>query len=108
MPKDLRKGFQFDRSAVFVDDVGNPADVEDAAWSSSDDAVIALLETGDPLTITIQAIGAVGAQATVTVSGDADLGDGVVPVQGSDSIHIVAGQATSVSFTDTEPVPIEA
>ena len=105
--KELRRGYEFDRTVMFVDDRGEPANVEGPHWQSSDTAVITLVETADPLMITIQAVGAVGAQAVVTVMADADLGEGIVPVEASDDIHVTSGQATSGSFTDSEPRPIE-
>jgi hypothetical protein len=102
--KQLRRGWEFDRTAVFLDDRGDPAAVErDPVWASTDPSIINVKSTLDPFMVTIQALGPVGSTADVSVSADADLGAGVVPVVATDDIHVVSGQATSASFTDSAP-----
>jgi hypothetical protein len=114
--KQLRRNQEFDRRVIFLDDQGDEAPTEGApVWASSDSAAVNVISpptnpasghVGDPDWVTIQALGAVGASAVVSVTGDADLGEGVVPVVGTDDIQIVSGSATSASFTDEPERPI--
>lgn len=102
--KQLRRNWEFDRTVTFLDDEGETAMVDgDPTWTSSDDTIISLVAGANPFAVTIQAVGAVGASAFVTVAADADLGSGVEPVQATDEIVIVSGQATSATFSDSEP-----
>jgi len=103
----LRHQWEVDVTVSFTDDQGDPAQVEgDPAWVSDDPNTTAVVTTSDPFTATFQAIGAIGSTTGISVSADADLGEGVVPVQASDSITIVSGAATSAGLSFGEPRPI--
>ena len=104
----LRRNWETDCTVSFVDDQGDQAQVEgDPVWTSSDPATIEVKATADPFVVTVQALGAVGAMATLTVEADADLGEGVVEVIASEQIQVVSGQAASASFSFGTPRPIE-
>jgi hypothetical protein len=103
----LRHQWEMDVVVSFTDDQGDAAQVQgDPQWVSNDVNTIAIVATSDPFTATLQAVGAVGSTTGVSVSADADLGEGVVPVQASDDITIVSGVATSAAFSYSAPRPI--
>jgi len=102
----LRHRWEVDVTVSFVDDQGDAAAVESTVGSTDDPAVLAIVATSDPLVWTVQAIGAVGSTLEWAVQGDADLGEGVVPVVVHDQIQIVSGQAVSGSATYGEPRPM--
>lgn len=80
---------------------GNPASVENATWASSDPSVV-VTASADGSTATAAAAGPLGT-ATVTLSGDADLGEGVKPVTGVIDIQVVTGDAAIFNITAGEP-----
>lgn len=90
--------------AVSVKDrKGNPASVQDPTWASSDSGVLALqVDPSDPLKATISAVGPTGA-ALVTFQGDADLGEGVMPIVGTLDVVVIAGQATVIEIAAGAP-----
>ena len=104
----LRRGWEVDVTVSFVDDTGDPAPAENLVWTSGDPAALEIIETSDPMMVTIHAVGAVGAIVPLTMEADADLGDGIVPITASEDINIVSGQATTASFGFGEPREIGA
>jgi len=91
-------------SVAAVDAHGNPAQVDDVQFESSDPAVLAITPTSpaDPLSAWVNAVGATG-HAQVTVKADADLGEGVVPLQGILEVEVLAAQAVSLGITTGTP-----
>jgi len=89
----------------FVDAAGNPATVEGApAWASSDEAIVTISDVAaDGLSAFAVAVGPLGT-AQVSVTADADLGEGVVPVIGVLDIEVAASQAVSAAVAAGEPV----
>lgn len=81
---------------------GNPAMVADPAWSSSNESVASVTASADGSSATVVAVGPVGT-ATITLTGDADLGAGVVPVRGELDIEVVAGNAAVFNITAADP-----
>ena len=75
---------------------GNPANVdadEPVVWSSSDSSVMTVTpDAVDPLMAVVEAVGPVGT-AQLSVSADADLGDGLRTLSALDEIQVVAGEA---------------
>lgn len=70
----------------------NPTQFDDVpTWTSSDPAIVAI-EGGDPYTRRFRAVGPLGT-VQVSISGDADLGDGVRQLVVLDDITIVPGDA---------------
>lgn len=86
-----------------VDAKGNPAKIQgDVVWSVSDETVLRLTPTDNPNVVTVVAVGPVGA-ASVTVSGDADLGEGVTTISSTLAFEIVGGQAIGFTFNVGSP-----
>src|SRR5262245_31637516 len=90
-------------TATCTDSKGNPAKVQDPAWSSSDPTIVSLVANTDPMKVTVSAVGPLGA-ALVTFTADADLGTGVVPVIGTMDVVVNPGQATVVAIQAGAPV----
>lgn len=76
---------------------GKPADVQNATWASSDESVCSVVpsEGGKSALIVAQGVG----QAKVNVAADADLGDGVKLIFGSQDIQVVLGEAVTLGIT---------
>lgn len=92
-----------DVAVAFVDKKGNPAKVDGTpAWAVDNPNVAALQPAVDGLSCKVLAAGPLGT-AKVSVTADADLGAGVVPVAGVLDVDIVAGQATLVTLTPGTP-----
>lgn len=90
-------------SVGFSDARGNDAQVQGApVWSSSDESIATVVAADDGMTATISATGPLGT-AQISVTADADLGDGVVPVGGLLDIEVVASQAVSANISVGEP-----
>ena len=89
--------------AICKDAKGNPAQVADPVWTTSDAAIVALKPDTDPLKTTISAVGPLGA-ALVTFTADADLGAGVVPIIGTMDVVVNPGAATVVELSAGAPV----
>lgn len=89
-------------SVSFVDKKGNPAPVEGApAWSVSDDTLLGLTVADDG-TASVAAVGPLGT-AQVTVSADADLGEGVTTIFGTLDIDVIAGAAVTANIAAGAP-----
>ena len=86
------------------DAAGNPAQVQGAAWASSDTSVCTVEQAEDGLSALVKTVGPVGS-CQVTVTADADLGDGVTEIVGIMQVNIIASQATTVGITAGEPEP---
>ena len=90
--------------AICKDAKGNPAQVADPKWTTSDAAIVALKpDLTDPLKTTISAVGPLGA-ALVTFTADSDLGAGVVPIIGTMDVVVNPGTATVVELSAGAPV----
>lgn len=78
-----------------VDAKGNETSVQDGsvAWNSSDETVATVSADADnPLKATVTPTGKTGT-ATIEISVDADLGEGVTTITGSADITVIAGNA---------------
>lgn len=94
----LKATQQVDLSVGNVTDKrGNPTTLQNPTWTSSDPGVLAVTDNGDGTGLAAAA-GPVGV-ATVIIDADADLGDGVVPIQGTAEVEVVAGDAAVVNIT---------
>lgn len=86
-----------------TDRIGNPATVEGTPeWVIEDEAFATVTAAPDGMSGTVVAADAVGA-TTLTVTADADLGAGVVPIVGVLAVAVGAGQATFVSLEPEAP-----
>lgn len=96
----LKATQQVDLSITVTDKRGNPATVQNPSFASSDEAVVSVVDEG--LTAVASAVGTPGT-ATVTFTGDADLGEGVSPITGVLDVEVVAGDAAVVNITAGTP-----
>jgi len=95
---------QTDVSVVFLDKAGNPAQVDGVPeWMVDNPNVLAINPGIDGLSCRVAAVGPLGL-AKVTLTADADLGEGVTAVVGFLDIEITAGQAATVQLNPTAPV----
>lgn len=87
---------QFHIANPFLDRRGRPAPVDGVpVWASSNEAVATVVpETNNGALVVAQGVG----DYTISVSGDADLGEGVTTLTGSDSGSVTQGTATSVGL----------
>jgi hypothetical protein len=87
-----------------TDRKGNPAQVENARWSSSDPSVLEIIQDPDnPLRALEHAVGPPG-PVLVTFLADADLGTGVLEIIGTWDVVVTAGQAAIVEISAGTPI----
>lgn len=87
-------------SAAFKTKAGNPAQIEgDPTWASSNESVIQLRDDNGVFKAFAVGLG----QAQVSVTGDADLGEGVKNVTGTLDIEVRPGEAVSASIDAGAP-----
>lgn len=105
----LRRGYEVDVTVSFVDDTGNEAAVDGVpAWDVADPALFTVNVGPDGYSAVLQGTGdTIGGTTTLTLTADADLGDGVVHVTVAEELQLVSGAATTASFGFGEPRPIE-
>lgn len=86
------------------DSQGNPATVDGApAWASSDESVLTVAAVSDDgLTADAVTVGPLGT-ATVTVTADADLGEGVTSLTDTVEITVVASEASALNVSAGTP-----
>lgn len=94
---------KFTASIQPVDAKGNPAEVQAGSvqWEGPDTLTITPSEDG--LSAEIAAKGPLGS-GQVSVSADADLGEGVTTIAGTLQVDVVAGQAVSLGVNTSDPV----
>jgi hypothetical protein len=83
---------------TITDTAGNPANVDGVpVWASSDETVLVAVPAADGMTGLVDTVGP-GGPAHVTVTADADLGAGIVPlVVVFPDINVTAGSATVIT-----------
>jgi hypothetical protein len=97
-----------DVKVSYVDAKGNAASVDGPVeWASSDAAIVSVtVSTDDPSQATVAGVGPVG-QAQVTVTADADLGEGVRQIVTTMDVEIIAGEAVAGTISPVgEPTPV--
>lgn len=85
-----------------VDKKGAPATLDGVpVWASSDETIATVAADPGGLTATLTAVrpGTCG----VTVTGDADLGEGTTPIVGSLDVEVTPGQAVQISIAASDP-----
>jgi len=102
MPLVLTVTQEADLAVVAFDARGNPAQVAEPRWSSSDESVLGVVQSQDGMSAVVRAAGPTG-NAQVVFRCDADLGEGVVELMGTLDVEVVAGQAVSVSVVASAP-----
>lgn len=89
-------------SVKFVDRKGNPAPVDGVpSWGVDNTDVLAIEVSEDGLTCVASAVGPLGT-GLVSMTADADLGEGVTPIAGTFELTVTAGEATTVEITAGE------
>jgi len=82
---------------------GNPALVENVTFVSTDETILTVVQdVDDPSKAVVSAVGPVGS-AQVLASADADLGDGVVLLEGILDVEVKAGEAVTLAVTTGTP-----
>jgi hypothetical protein len=90
--------------ASIKDREGNPAAVQGTpVWASSDETVVTLQVAEGGMSAV--AVSHLAGAARVLVEADADLGDGVKPINGSLEIEVTPGVAAAITITAGEPTP---
>lgn len=97
----LKATQQVELSVTVTDKRGNPAQVQNGQWESSDESVVTVVDSGTNSAV-VKAVGPVGA-STVTYVADVDLGDGVTEATGMLDIEVVAGDASVFNITAGTP-----
>jgi hypothetical protein len=110
----LKANEEFDVAVAFQDAAKNPANVQGVpAWASNNEAVLTVTPSEDGLSAVCSTTGSVGS-AQVSVSADADLGDGTTTITGVLDVEVLAGDAVLVvlnpgparpKVTPTPPAP---
>ncbi len=89
-----------------LDAKGNPAAIDGVpVWAAGDPAILAVTPAADGLSAVIAAVGPLTAGTQVTVTADADVGEGVKPIVGILDVAVVASEAVSVNVTAGTPEP---
>jgi len=87
-----------------VDARGNPAKLDGApVWATSDAALLSIVASEDGLSCVATAVGPLGT-AQVTVSADADLGEGTRELAGLLDVEIIASEALNITIVPGTPV----
>lgn len=94
---------QIPLSVGFTTSTGNPATIDGTPrWASSDEAVVTLRVAEDGLSAVAVSVGPLG-MAQISVTADADLGEGVREITGILEIEVRAAEAVFVGITAGEP-----
>lgn len=98
MPQQLTDTQQIVYTLSPKDRKGNTAAVDGIpAWTSSNSLVADVVPADDGMSATVKA--GVPGDATVSVSADADLGEGVTTLAATVDIHVVPGAAVTADLT---------
>lgn len=103
----LRDDQQVDLTVAFVDRFGNAASVDGVPVWSEANSLMTLTPSADGLSCTCVPNGTLG-DTQVSVSADADMGAGVVPLVGTLDVTVVAGQAVGLTVTFGTPTDVPA
>jgi hypothetical protein len=92
-----------DVEAKITDARGNPAQVQNPQWVSTEPQIVEVVDTPDPLKVVLKAVGPTDEASQVQFTADADLGSGVLPIIGLLDVVVTAGQAMIVEVTAGTP-----
>lgn len=94
---------QVSASVAFVDVKGNPAQVQGApVWATDRPDLLSVVAADDGMSATVSPVGPLGS-GQVTVTADADLGDGVVEIVAFGQVDVIASQAVAGNISFGEP-----
>lgn len=83
---------------------GDPAEIQSGSvTASSSDENVCTVEQDPDDEKKLKIVGQHAGAAVVTVGADADLGEGVVPIEAQVAVQITSGQATGLGVTFGEP-----
>lgn len=90
---------RFPLTANVLDVDGQPAVFDGPpSWSSSDPTIVSVTpDPTNPLSAMVSSVGPVGS-ATITMTGDADLGEGVTPIITTFDVQVSASDAASATL----------
>lgn len=92
----IKDNQEFDVAVSFTDAAGNAASVQGApAWTVDNTAALTVTPSADGLSAVVSAVGPTGT-GQVSVSADADLGDGTTTITGVLAVEVIAGDATMI------------
>lgn len=92
-------------SVAFTTAVGNPATVDGVpVWATSDESVLSVVASEDGLSAVVTTVGPLGS-AQVSVTADADLGEGVKPLVGTLDVTVVGSEAVFAIVAASAPEP---
>lgn len=92
-------------SVAFTTAAGNPAVVDGIpVWGTSDETILSVVASEDGLTAVVTTVGPLGS-AQVSVTADADLGEGVRPLVGTLDINVVGSEAVFAIVAAGAPEP---
>ena len=95
---------QFDVSVNIRDKKGNPAQVQNPVWSSSEAGTASVtVDPANPLKAVVAAVGPVDEASMITFEADADMGDGVKPIIATLDLVVTSGEATVVEIVAGTP-----
>ena len=85
------------------DRAGNDAPVDGTpTWASSDESLVTVTPAEDGMSADVITVGPLGT-AQVTVTADADLGDGVTSLTGTLDVEVIASEASSLNVSVGTP-----
>lgn len=95
----------------YADKNGNPALIDGTpVWAVSNAEILRVVPTADPSVVILQAVGPIGV-SQVTVTADADLGEGVRELFAVQDVSVVAGEAVAAAINfglaREQPAPVE-
>jgi hypothetical protein len=100
---DITNSQKFTVSAKPVNARGGPAAIDGVpTWAVSDATILSVTPASDGLSAAVAAVGPTGT-ADVSVSGDADLGEGVKPIFGKLTVNVTPGAAVGFELTAGAP-----
>lgn len=92
-------------SVTFTTAAGNPAVVDGVpVWGTSDETILSVVAAEDGLSAVVTTVGPLGL-AQVSVSVDADLGEGVKPLVGTLDVSVIASEAAFAIVASGVPEP---
>jgi hypothetical protein len=92
----IKDNQEFDVALSFQDAAGNAASVQGApTWTVDNTAALTVTPSDDGLSAVVSAVGPTGT-GQVSVSADADLGEGTTTITGVLDVEVIAGDATLI------------
>ena len=92
-------------SVAFTSAAGNPAVVDGVpVWGTSDESILSVVAAEDGLSAVVTTVGPIGT-AQVSVTADADLGEGIKPLVGTLDVSVVASEAVFAIVASGAPEP---